>query len=128
MRNCFNEIVDGAGIRISSLDVVLLPIDIIDLTRNISTNNVILLDLIQGQMWVVYANKNDSRVVGFVDDNAIVKLWNWDLSWIVVDVQMIISPDSIDVLQLSHSPCTAVNIQIDVTISGEDSEGYFGKL
>lgn len=125
MRNGFDEIVDGAGIRKSSFDVVLLPIDVIDLTRHVFTHDVIFLYLVQGQMGIVYANKNDSWVVSLVDDDAIVEFWDWNLSWIVVDIQMIFSPDSTDVLQLSYSPSSSVNIQVDVTIGRENSEDKF---
>lgn len=72
-------------------------------------------------MRIVYANQDDTGVVSLVDDDAIVELWNWNLSGIVVDVEMVLSRDSTDIFQLNDAPCSRVHVQIDVTVSREDS-------
>lgn len=123
MRNGLHKVIDSARIRVASLNVILLPVDVVDLTRNVSADDVIFLDFVEGHMGIVYANQNDTGIVRLVDDNAIVELWHWNLSWIVVDVKMVLSCDTANVFQLDDAPCARIYVQIDVTISCKDSGG-----
>lgn len=127
MWNGFHKIVHCARIRISALDVVLLPVDVADLTWYVSTHNVVFLDFVQGQMWIVDSNQNNTGIISFVYDDAIVELWHWNLSRTVVDVKMILSWHTADIVQLDDAPCSRIHIQIDATVSGKHSKDLVKK-
>lgn len=88
VRNSFHEIIDSASVRIATFDIVLLPFDVIDLAGNVSANDVIFFNLIEGQMWVVDTDENHTGVIGFVDEYFVINFRDRDLSGGPVDIQV----------------------------------------
>lgn len=72
MGHRLQERINVTSIGESSSNVILLPINIIDLIGDIRAHDVILFNFIKTQVGIVDTNKNDSRLGGPVDQHLVV--------------------------------------------------------
>lgn len=91
VRNGFHKISDSASIREATFNVVLLPVDVIDLAWNVSAHNVIFFNFGKGQMGIVDSDKNDSSVGSTVEEDFVIDLWDGDLSCRTIHIQVNLS-------------------------------------
>lgn len=107
----FHEVCNGAGVRVASLDVVLLPVDVVDLAGHVSADDVVLFDLVKRQVRVVNANQHNTRVIGAVDQHFVIQLRHGDLSSRSIYIQVDVVSDVVVILKLRYSECAGVDVE-----------------
>lgn len=119
VRHRLHELVNVAGVREPSTDVILLPIDISDAIRNVSTDDVILPNLVESQVGIIHADQNNAGAVGFVDEHFVVELGHGEPPVGSIDVEMDITRLTKGVVQAEDAVGPGVNIERDVPIGRE---------
>lgn len=118
VRHSFHELVDGAGVRVASFDVVLLPVDVADLAGDVSAYDVVLFDLVKRQVRVIHANQHNTRIVSAVDQDFVVQLGHWDLSSTTIHVQVDVVSNIVGILELRYSKRAGVNVECNSAVGG----------
>lgn len=120
--NSFQEIIDSTGVAESTLQVVLLPADVIYLAWNVGADNVAFLDLIECNVRIVDTDQNDSRVGSFVMENFVVKFWDGNGFSCAANIEENFAENIWRVLELGYSECSSVNVKIDVSVGSQGSK------
>lgn len=119
MRHCSHEIINVTGVRISSSDVRLLPVDVADSVGDVSADDVISLDLLERQVWVVDSDERDAGTLGFVYQHSVVKLRNWNFPFGSIDVQVNVMKISEVIFQPHHAVRASVNVENHIPVSSK---------
>lgn len=116
----FHEVVHGASVWVATFDVVLLPVDVVDLAGDVSADDVVLFDLVKRQVGVVDTNQNHSGVGSTVQQDFIVDLRYWNLPGLSINIQVDVVSNIVQILKLSYAECAGVNIQRNSTVGGQN--------
>lgn len=128
MGNSFEELINVTGITEASFDVIFHPINIIDLIRHVSANDIIFFDVFERDVWVVYTNKNDSRVVCFIDKDFIVKLGQGNFPTRSIDVKENFFRGFKIIVKCYDTKSSGVNVNGDGSVGSKFSGSVFNSF
>lgn len=119
----FEELIDVASIAISASDVLGSPLDVGNFVRDIRTHDVILKDVLDGNVRIIDANKDNSGAVGIVDKNLVEHFRN--RNFFIIDIKVDFLLDAISVIKREHSVRSCEHVQGDVTGCRQSSASIF---
>lgn len=65
-------------------------------------------------MWIIHTDKNNSRVIEFIDENLVENFWNRNFISVIVKEDILRYP--ISIVKLKNSVGSRVNVQGNVAI------------